>query len=386
MQPNKSYIFKITYATGNRESAKNPSNFTPTVKVWFTKFAEHWSSSWGNVKYSFNMYPPVSSQGWVQHWEVLSDPGINLFANLNNIVLDCSGNHAYIDYVELAENCENPLLLENHRFTSITNELPYKSAGTLKAGFDVGNPNGNGSVVVENGADITFKAGDNIILEPGFFAEQGSNFTALIEPCDINTARVIEDTVDAATEQVIDDKTIRIGNITIYDDSRETLPCNDDPLFIYGLDGDTTSFVGYWWDYGNGVTSTNSVAKIEYDEPGEYLVKLALTDSSRVTDTLSKIYIKPDCSRLKPSGLNGNPNNIVSIYPNPTTGQIAIELGTIVSEVLVEIYDVMGKKVFAATTLENNLQIDISDQPKGIYLVRVVDGGKVVFTEKIIYQ
>ena len=81
-----------------------------------------------------------------------------------------------------------------------------------------------------------------------------------------------------------------------------------------------------------------------------------------------------------------NYDSEIKVYPNPTTGQIAIELGTISTSAFVEIYDVMGKKVFAATTSENNLQIDISNQPKGIYLVRVVDGGKVVFTEKTIYQ
>jgi hypothetical protein len=102
MQPNKSYIFKITYATGTRESPNQPTNFTPTVKVWFTKFAEHWSSNWGNVKYSFNMYPLGSNAGWVQHWEIINLGSAFNNNDLNNIVLDCSGNHAYIDYVEFS--------------------------------------------------------------------------------------------------------------------------------------------------------------------------------------------------------------------------------------------------------------------------------------------
>lgn len=236
-------------------------------------------------------------------------------------------------------------------------------------------------MIVRSQANATFKSGDNIILEPGFIAEQGSNFTALIEPCDVNSARFIEDTVE-----IIDDKTIKIGNITIYDDSRETLPCTDDPLIIYGLDRDTTSFINYWWDYGNGVTSTNAVATIYYDEPGEYLVKLALTDSSGAIDTLTKTYIKDNCDNSRKQKLeNSILANDVIIYPNPNAGSFAIELENTSKNSLIVISDLVGKVIFSKTIIDNTLQIDISNQPKGIYLVKVINGNNVT-TQKIVYQ
>jgi len=106
------------------------------------------------------MFPPTSANapnpsGWEQHWHVLNGPLLNsqpyfgnVFNDLKNIVLDCSGNHAYIDYVELAENCASPLLIENHQFYNTIDEIPYKSSGVLKAGFNVGNPLPNGNVIV----------------------------------------------------------------------------------------------------------------------------------------------------------------------------------------------------------------------------------------------
>ncbi|PCJ00619.1 MAG: hypothetical protein COB15_02275 [Flavobacteriales bacterium] len=77
--------------------------------------------------------------------------------------------------------------------------------------------------------------------------------------------------------------------------------------------------------------------------------------------------------------------NIFTIYPNPNTGQFNIELKIDDVNALIEVYDLMGKQVFTQNTNETIKKIDISDQPKGIYLVRITVGIEV-FNEKIIYQ
>ena len=294
-------------------------------------------------------------------------------------MLDCAVDHAYIDYVELAENCASPLLIENHTFQPSPNEIPYKSGGILKAGYDVGNPSSNGNVVVKSGATATFKAASQIFLAPGFKAERNSTFKTVIEPCDINSAKTIPDTVE-----IIDEKTIRIGDITIYDDSYETLACGD-TLVINGLDGDTTSFINYWWDFGNGVTSANPIVTVYYDEPGEYLVKLVLTDSSGVTDTLSKTYSMPDCNRLGNFANNNGYLSKFSIFPNPNNGQFTIKTENLTTATEVEIYDGLGKLVLKNEMKNPSTTIDISNQPKGIYLLKMVNGNNVV-TQKIVYQ
>ncbi|MDT8413568.1 MAG: hypothetical protein RQ875_13970 [Vicingaceae bacterium] len=275
MNPSNNYIFKISFASGERKTTVTPMERYPRVTVHLTKYSEHWSSNWGNTKFWFSIYPPFTWDGvsynnskinnWAQHWHILNGPLINshpfmgnIFKDLKNIVLDCSGNHAYIDYVELSENCPNPLLIENHQFYENIDEIPYKAGSILKAGFDVGNPLPNGNVVVNSGAKATFKAGSQIILEPGFIVEQGADFETIFEPCNSNTAKVNNEII------VIDDKTIQIGDITIYDDRVETLACND-TLRISGLDGDTTSFVNYFWDFGNGQTSNSPVGEVFYE-------------------------------------------------------------------------------------------------------------------------
>lgn len=77
---------------------------------------------------------------------------------------------------------------------------------------------------------------------------------------------------------------------------------------------------------------------------------------------------------------------LVTIYPNPNNGQFTINLkNNNNTTTLIEIYDLMGKKVISENNTSNKITINISTQPKGIYLVRV-SNGDVVFTEKIVYQ
>lgn len=78
-------------------------------------------------------------------------------------------------------------------------------------------------------------------------------------------------------------------------------------------------------------------------------------------------------------------NSNFAIYPNPNKGQFTIELNNTATESTIEIYDLMGKKVWSKISLENKLEIDISNQPKGIYLVKVVNENQVK-VQKIIYD
>jgi hypothetical protein len=47
----------------------------------------------------------------------------------------------------------------------------------------VNNITNNADFIVESGAEVTLKAGNSIVLKPGFHAKEGSHFHAYIEPC-----------------------------------------------------------------------------------------------------------------------------------------------------------------------------------------------------------
>jgi uncharacterized protein YjdB len=74
----------------------------------------------------------------------------------------------------------------------------------------------------------------------------------------------------------------------------------------------------------------------------------------------------------------------ITIYPNPTDGQLIIDNGELTIE-NVEIFNVMGQYVYLSTLgVASTLRFDISHLPTGVYFVRITtENGKIV-TKKII--
>ncbi len=66
----------------------------------------------------------------------------------------------------------------------------------------------------------------------------------------------------------------------------------------------------------------------------------------------------------------------VKIYPNPTQGLLILESQGFENDVLpqFEVYTLSGSLLQRIKSTENRQQIDLSDQPAGIYLLRIKSG------------
>lgn len=69
----------------------------------------------------------------------------------------------------------------------------------------------------------------------------------------------------------------------------------------------------------------------------------------------------------------------LSIFPNPTNGKFTIELPYNHQQMNVEVYNVLGEKIFQQ---QNTNEINLSASPKGVYFVRIYDDKKS-YTTKI---
>lgn len=68
-------------------------------------------------------------------------------------------------------------------------------------------------------------------------------------------------------------------------------------------------------------------------------------------------------------------NNVnFNIYPNPSNGLFTVEMAKVNNDVTVEVYDVIGRKVYNATITETLTNIDLSGVKAGIYYVSVNSG------------
>jgi hypothetical protein len=76
----------------------------------------------------------------------------------------------------------------------------------------------------------------------------------------------------------------------------------------------------------------------------------------------------------------------MAIYPNPGKDLFYLELNdNMVSHPVVEIYNILGKMVWATKTSQRKTMMDLSNLPNGVYLVKIIGLDKPMI-QRIIKQ
>ncbi|HTA26491.1 MAG TPA: T9SS type A sorting domain-containing protein, partial [Bacteroidia bacterium] len=77
----------------------------------------------------------------------------------------------------------------------------------------------------------------------------------------------------------------------------------------------------------------------------------------------------------------GNLTNgkLINIFPNPSSGIFTLSLSNGIGKCSVEVYNVMGQRVKSEELRAKSEEINLSEQPNGVYFYRVIkeDGGLV---------
>ena len=186
LRPNTFYTFRVQLSTDYTPygAITYYSNNNNAFNVYFSKFGPHWYRNWGNARLEFNsaITIPISTSSGYQTYEFtfFTIPSI-AWSELTNIVLSVSSGGLDVDNVELFEECPDNLFIQNKNYYFY--DYPYHAAQNITAGYNVGGPGSPGNVGVHPGATITYTAGNMVDLKPGFFADNGSVFTANIAPC-----------------------------------------------------------------------------------------------------------------------------------------------------------------------------------------------------------
>jgi PKD repeat protein len=137
----------------------------------------------------------------------------------------------------------------------------------------------------------------------------------------------------------------------------------------------STNGVTYFWDFGDGNTSTLENPNNTYASNNTYPVKLIIFSSdSCFSDTITQ----------NGTIINAGINAIADkkefiIYPNPTNDFIHIQTSLKYTSTIIT--DVTGKLVKKNNAMK---RIDISDLSKGIYFLQVIDGVLPLKTVKLI--
>jgi PKD repeat protein len=160
----------------------------------------------------------------------------------------------------------------------------------------------------------------------------------------------------------------------------------------------------YYWDFGDGTTdSVNTfVFNKHYTVIGTYTVMLVALGSDNCYDTMTmtvqvkntncliysnKVQVFSDANHVTPLFAANNNNtgitenvmkgNAWTLYPNPNTGTFNIACNKLSSNVIVEVIDILGRKVNANISknyTENKVEISCTNINTGNYFVIITNG------------
>ena len=77
----------------------------------------------------------------------------------------------------------------------------------------------------------------------------------------------------------------------------------------------------------------------------------------------------------------------VKIYPNPSNGKFIVSMDNTDGKAEMDIYNILGKRIFSSVLSSDTTEVNISNQPAGIYLYRVItEKGNLITSGKIILE
>ncbi len=168
----------------------------------------------------------------------------------------------------------------------------------------------------------------------------------IFEDGGIYSVTLIAEGLGGCADTLLASNIITVWNNPVADFEYEpvTEPISDGTVAFFNTS--TPSYVGNWWDFGDGATSVNSPATHQYDFYGNKFVTLAIVDVNGCVDTISR-YIPVEFvgTLFVPNALIvGDPDQQVSVF---------LPKGRGLSTYRCMIFDEWGNKIWESSLLVN---------------------------------
>jgi PKD repeat protein len=147
---------------------------------------------------------------------------------------------------------------------------------------------------------------------------------------------------------------------------------------VYFTDDSFDNIISWQWEFPGGIpsSSTEKNPSVYYIDAGNYDVKLTVSDGIHSRSIHKRNFITVNvCAGIDETVIPP----ALTVYPNPSGSLIHIKSNrTLTHGSKLFFYDLMGRKV-----LEKNIQkeftgeniiVDISSLPKGLYIVNLISG------------
>lgn len=349
-------------------------------------------TEWFPISFEFTL--DIDNRDWM---------GINLI----NSNFSCVLPYFDVDDVSIipasCNQCPVAQFVQQELFTHLSGdangEVVISAQNYVIAGSNIAPPiNGSGPVfgavnihtpqnTVGYEANVTFEAGDGIILKPGFTVDYGSIFETIITPCSMSGNDFDQITASAVTGMAVgnaasgnNDDFVIFTNATDY----HVEIYKEEGNLLASQTGQTTpSSVGS----GNEVRVPYGTGIWEMDNCyAEVFSWFAILSNCLETVLVSgNVTVLGDCYEFKNSeGVSIETTELITakIYPNPVDNLLNIEVEDLeYSEAI--ILDLSGKTVLKYED-SNTASYDVSSLTSGEYFLILRNNEKILFTSKFI--
>jgi len=126
----------------------------------------------------------------------------------------------------------------------------------------------------------------------------------------------------------------------------------------------------YFWDFGDGSTTTVSSPSHTYTADGTYDVMLITTNNCTSDTVYQQVTILI-------TGVEENDLSKIEVFPNPVKDVVTINFNNVKTDKIV-LTDVIGKELLTMTNNQDNTRINLAAYMAGVYFLNFYTDGKMV--------
>lgn len=136
----------------------------------------------------------------------------------------------------------------------------------------------------------------------------------------------------------------------------------------------SSNAIGYNWDFGTGITSSQTSPVYTFPEPGTYTVQLTAIGADGLIATTSKEITVDFCD-----GIERPEQELIKVYPNPAHQTLSFDISQLPNNTTYqyELSNSIGQIVQQAKVTAATQSIDVSQLPAGNYFLTIKDATAV---------
>lgn len=263
--------------------------------------------------------------------------------------------------------------------------IQYNGYGCYSVKLVVSNQYGSDSLTKNN--YICLDSMPKIVIKGTFdICQGGSAIDTIIANGDTTYYHIIGIVSQTYTIMVHNGACVKDTSLTIHVDTMPILAFKGNTSICIG---DTTTIYasskndGYKYLWSTGST-TDSIVVIGI-KPGNYIYYLTVSKGGCSRDSLPITVKVLDCY----AGIENYKGHLgeIGVFPNPNKGIFTLSLLNVNIACDVEIYNILGEQVYQSIINSANTEINLNNQPEGIYLYRVIrENGDLVGEGKLVKQ